>query len=71
VSDARRELALRFVVSFFNALVAALVVAALYTTASQLGVSTGAACAAALVLAFTTPLWVYAKSFMAEPLEAL
>jgi len=31
----------------------------------------GAALAAAALLGFTTPVWVYAKSFMAEPLESL
>lgn len=67
----RRELASRFVASFFNAVVAALLVAALYAFARRLGASAGAAFAAAALLGFTTPVWVYAKSFMAEPLEAL
>jgi hypothetical protein len=71
LAEPRRTFAIRFAVSFFNAWVAALVVAALYATARQLGAGTGAACAAALALAFTTPLWVVAKSFMAEPLQAL
>jgi hypothetical protein len=68
---ARAVLASRFVTSFFNALVAALLVAALYAFSRRLGASAGAAFAAAVMLGFTTPLWVYAKSFMAEPLEAL
>lgn len=67
----RAELASRFVASFFNALVCALLVAALYAFARRLGATAGAAFAAAAMLGFTTPVWVYAKSFMAEPLEAL
>ena len=68
---AKRELASRALVSFFNALVAALLLAAFYSAARSLGAGATAALAAALLLGFTTPLWVYAKSFMAEPLEAL
>ncbi|MCC6350602.1 MAG: hypothetical protein IT347_13535 [Candidatus Eisenbacteria bacterium] len=67
----RAELASRFVASFFNAFVCALLVAALYAFARRLGATPGASFAAAVLLGFTTPLWVYAKSFMAEPLEAL
>jgi len=67
----RAELAVRFGVSFFNAVVAALLLAALYAFARRLGAGPGASLAATALLAFTTPLWVYAKSFMAEPLEAL
>ncbi|HEY6194375.1 MAG TPA: hypothetical protein VI504_04975, partial [Candidatus Eisenbacteria bacterium] len=67
----RAELAARFVASFFNALVAALIVAALYVALRALRVSARAAFAASVLLGFTTPLWIYAKSFMAEPLEAL
>src|SRR6059036_2070270 len=36
-----------------------------------LRVSPRAGFAATALLGFTTPLWVYAKSFMAEPVEAL
>lgn len=68
---ARATLAARFVASFFNALVAALLVAALYAFARRLGATAGASFAAAAMLGFTTPVWVYAKSFMAEPLQAL
>jgi hypothetical protein len=67
----RKPLAERALVSFFNAIVTAILLGAFYRTARSLGVSTRAAFAAALLLGFTTPLWVYAKSFMAEPLEAL
>jgi hypothetical protein len=71
VPAARRELAERAVVSFFNAIVTAVLLGVFYSTARSLGVSGSAAMAGALLLGFTTPLWVYAKSFMAEPLEAL
>ena len=67
----KRVLASRFVASFLNAALAALLVAALYAFARRLGATAGAAFAAAALLGFTTPAWVYAKSFMAEPLEAL
>jgi hypothetical protein len=68
VPAARRELAERAVVSFFNAIVTAVLLGVFYSTARSLGVSGSAAMAGALLLGFTTPLWVYAKSFMAEPL---
>ena len=68
---ARRELASRFVVSFFNAVITALLLAAFYVAARRLRIGAGAALAATALLGFTTPTWVYAKSFMAEPLEAL
>lgn len=67
----RRALAARFGASFFNAAVAALLLAVFYLGARRLGIGSRAALAAAAMLGFTTPLWVYAKSFMAEPLEAL
>jgi hypothetical protein len=67
----RRELAARFVASFFNAAVTALLLAACYAALRGLRASPGTALATCLMLGFTTPLWVYAKSFMAEPLEAL
>jgi hypothetical protein len=62
---------MRFGVSFFNAIVAAFLLGAFYAAARALGAGARASFAAALLLGFTTPLWVYAKSFMAEPLEAL
>jgi hypothetical protein len=68
---AGRELAARFVVSFFNAAVAALLIGLFYLGARRLGIGARPALGAAAMLAFTTPLWVYSKSFMAEPLEAL
>jgi hypothetical protein len=71
LSPARRELASRFVVSFFNAALTAFLLAAFYLAARRLGVGAPGALAACAMLGFTTPLWVYAKSFMAEPLQAL
>jgi len=71
VPEARRVLAVRFVVSFFNALVTACVLAVFYRAARRLGVRPAPALAAAAMLGLTTPVWVYAKSFMAEPLQAL
>ena len=67
----RRTLAVRFGASFFNAAVTALLLAAFYAGARALGVGAGASLAAALMLGFATPVWVYAKSFMAEPLQSL
>ena len=67
----RRELAARFVASFFNAFIASLLLAALYDALRRMRVGVGAAFAATVLCGFTTPLWIYAKSFMAEPLEAL
>jgi hypothetical protein len=67
----RRELAARFVVSFFNAAVAAALLAWLYVVLRRMRVAATNALAASVMLGFTTPLWIYAKSFMAEPVEAL
>jgi hypothetical protein len=67
----RAQWAARFVASFFNALVASVLLAALYAALRGLRVSARASLAATVALGFTTPLWIYAKSFMAEPLEAL
>jgi len=67
----RTRLAVRFGASFFNAFVTALLLAALYRSARALAASRRAALLAALLLGFATPVWPYAKSFMAEPLEAL
>jgi hypothetical protein len=67
----RHVLAVRFAVSFFNALVTALLLAAFYRAVRAFGVRARAALAATLMLGLTTPVWVYAKSFMAEPLQAL
>ena len=44
---------------------------AFYAGVRALGIGAAAAFSAALLLGFTTPVWVYAKSFMAEPMEAL
>jgi hypothetical protein len=67
----KQVLALRFFVSFFNAGVAALLLGVFYCFARELGIGAAAAIGAAAMLGFTTPLWVYAKSFMAEPLQGL
>jgi hypothetical protein len=71
LAASRKPLAARAIVSFFNAIVTALLLGAFYRTSRALGVSARAALAAALLLGFATPIWAYAKSFMAEPLEAL
>lgn len=69
--EPRRVLAVRFAVSFFNALVTALLLASFYRAVRAFGVRPRPALAATLMLGLTTPVWVYAKSFMAEPLQAL
>jgi len=71
LDEPRRSLAVRFVASIFNAIVTALLLAGFYAAARSLGIGGVAALAATLLLGFTTPVWVYAKSFMAEPLQAL
>jgi hypothetical protein len=69
--EEKAVLAARFGASFFNAAVSALLLAALYAFARRLGCGPGASLGAVALLGLTTPVWVYAKSFMAEPLEAL
>jgi hypothetical protein len=69
--DEKAVLAARFGASFLNAALTALLLAALYAFARRLGAGPRASLAAAALLGFTTPVWVYAKSFMAEPMEAL
>jgi hypothetical protein len=71
VAPERRVLAVRFVASFFNAAVTAVLLGVFYALARGLGAGAGAALAASLMLGFATPLWPYAKSWMAEPLQAL
>lgn len=71
LEGARRELAVRFGVSFFNAIVTAILLGVFYAGVRRLGAGAGAGLAATLMLGFATPLWVYSKSFMAEPLQAL
>ena len=66
-----RERASRALVSFFNAIVSAVLLGVFYAAARSLGAGAPAALTGALLLGFTTPIWVYSKSFMAEPLEAL
>lgn len=70
-APAKRALAARAVVSTFNAFVTALLLGLFYCAARGFGAGTGASLAASLMLGLTTPLWVYSKSFMAEPLESL
>jgi hypothetical protein len=70
-SGTRAELATRFIPSFFNGIVGALLLAAAYSVMRSLKVSTRASLAATLMLGFTTPLWVSAKGFACEPVEAL
>ncbi|MBI5709579.1 MAG: hypothetical protein HZC42_04630 [Candidatus Eisenbacteria bacterium] len=67
----RATLAARFGASFFNAVLTALLLAVFYAAARGLGVGARSALAAAALLGLTTPVWAYAKSFMAEPLESL
>lgn len=67
----QRTLAVRFMASFFNAVITALSLATFYLLARAAGIGPAAALAATGALGFTTPLWVYAKSFMAEPLQTL
>jgi len=69
--ERQHDLAVRAITSFFNAAVTAILLGVFYVVVRGLGVGVGAALAAALGLGFTTPVWVYAKSFMAEPLQAL
>jgi hypothetical protein len=71
LGPAKRGLAVRFGASFFNALVTALLLGVFYACARALGAGAGAALAGAALLGFTTPTWIYAKSFMAEPLQSL
>ena len=71
LDPARRDLAVRFGVSFFDALVTALLLGAPLRRRARARRGGGAALAAAALLGFTTPTWIYAKSFMAEPLQAL
>jgi hypothetical protein len=58
-------------VSFFNAVVTAVLLAAFYRGVRALGVRAPGALDATLMLGFTTPLWPYAKTYGAESLQAL
>src|SRR5262245_25476895 len=71
LAPSRRELALRFAVSFFNAMAVALLLARFYTSMRALSIGARRAFDATMMLGLTTPLWVYAKTFTAEPLQAL
>jgi hypothetical protein len=70
-SGARAELASRFVPSFFNGIVGAFLLAAAYSVMRSLRLSPRGSLAAAVMLGFTTPMWVSAKGFACEPVEAL
>ena len=67
----RAELASRFVTSFFNGIVTAVLLGFAYRVMRSLRLSPGASFAATFTLGFTTPLWVSAKGFACEPIEAL
>ena len=71
VPESRRELAVRFAVSFFNAVVTGILLGVFYTLIRSLGVKPQTGLEVTMMLAFTTPLWPYAKTFAAEPLQAL
>ena len=68
---ARAELASRFIPSFFNGIVGALLLAAAYTVMRSFRLSSRASLMATIGLGFTTPTWITAKGFAAEPIEAL
>jgi len=71
MEPSRANLAVRFAASFVNAFVIAVLLALFYLGARALGAGKRASLFGALLLGFGTPVWVYAKSFLAEPLEAL
>jgi hypothetical protein len=71
IAEHQRELAERFGISFFNAVVTAILLAVFYTVVRRMEVGPRSALAATVLLGASTPLWVYAKSFMAEPLQAI
>ncbi len=62
---------LRFLVSFSNQVIAALVVVVFFFIVKWLTVSTPAALATAFLLALATPLWSYAGTMFKEPLTML
>lgn len=63
--------ALRFIVSFFNALVAAFCVAVFWLTARMMVRSTIAALLGTMLFGAGTMLWPYAGTFFSEPLATL
>ena len=67
----RAELASRFVASFFNGIAAAALLAAAYAVMRSFRLGSRASLASTVALGFTTPLWVSAKGFAGEPVEAL
>jgi len=71
LDESRQRLAARAVASGFNAIVVAVLAGLFVHLMLLLGASQRASLAAAAGLVLTTPLWVYGKSFMAEPTQAL
>lgn len=68
---ARKELVTRAVTSLLNAFVGGLLGAILFLTFLQVGATPRAAIYWTVATCLATPLWVYAKSFLTEPLLAL
>lgn len=66
-----RELVVRATTSLLNAVVGGLLAAVLFLLFLHLGISPRGAFFWAAASLLSTPLWVYAKSFLAEPLLAL
>jgi len=71
VAPARRELVTRAVTSLLNAFVGGALGALLFLLFLHVGASPRGALFWAAATCLTTPLWVYAKSFLTEPLLAL
>jgi hypothetical protein len=71
VAPARKPMVTRAVASTLNAIVTAALLTAFYLAARALDTGARPAFAATVLLGFTTPVWPYAKSFMAEPLQSL
>jgi hypothetical protein len=70
-APAKKELVTRAVTSLLNAFVAGLLAAILFLLFLEVGAAPRAALFWALATCLATPLWVYAKSFLTEPLLAL
>jgi len=70
-SGARKELVTRAVTSLLNAFVGGLLGAILFLLFLEVGTTPRAALFWACATCLATPIWVYAKSFLTEPLLAL
>ena len=70
-AQAKQELVTRAVTSLLNAFVAGLLGAILFLLFLEVGAAPRAALFWAVATCLATPLWVYAKSFLTEPLLAL